>query len=73
VGDIIGEFDSATDADEVARAMPGGDLASSAPDADCPEAESRRRREAGLGRAKVVAPLNANELGGLPFPAARIR
>ena len=77
IGDISGEVAKAIEAEEtdlwnVAEGK-SGDLASSAPDADCPEVDPLLLLEAGLGRAKAVAPPKANELGGLPFPAALVR
>lgn len=72
-----GEVAKAIEADEtdlwnVAEGE-SGDLASSAPEADCPEVDPLLLLDAGLGRAKAAVPPKANELGGLPFPAALTR
>lgn len=77
IGDMTGEDATPNDPDDMLRLNEAdgksGDLASSAPEADWPDVEPLRRREAGLGRAKAAAPPKAKEDGGLPLPAARIR
>lgn len=70
----MGDEAIAKDVDDTERPNPSesGDLGSSAPEADWPEVDPRRLREAGLGRANEVAPPQAKALGGVLFPPALI-